>query len=96
MEIEFKGTKGKWEIGQLKISVWGENRKGCIADCTGIHNQDFYTGFSQEEQKANAKLIASAPEMLEALKRAINDFKNTSWTEETYDIIENVIKKATE
>jgi len=66
--MEFQGTKGEWSVGDLKISVWAENRKGCIADCSGVHHKDFYSGFEKEEMLANAKLIASAPELLLALK----------------------------
>lgn len=35
-------------------------------------------------------------ELLEALQRALNDFRCQNWTEETYNIIESAIKKATE
>jgi hypothetical protein len=45
-------------------------------------------------KEANAKLIAAAPELLEALQRALNDFKSQRWTEETYKVIEKAIKKA--
>lgn len=92
--MEFKGTKGKWEIGELKISVWGESRKGCIADCTGIHHQDFYIGFSQEEQKANAQLIASAPEMFEMLNNIYD--KELNITQKDRNEIFKLLKKITE
>lgn len=93
--MEFKGTKGKWELGEIKHSVWGENRKGCIADCTGIHNKNFYIGFTSEESEANALLISKAPEMLEMLKKCKESFENLNQPFISYDI-EKLIKEATE
>jgi len=46
------------------------------------------------EGKKICDLIAAAPELLEALERALNDFKNQSWTDATYDLIESTISKA--
>lgn len=91
--MEFKGTKGKWQIGEIKHSVWGENRKGCIADCTGVHNKHFYIGFTSEESEANALLISKAPEMLEMLKRFV---KSDDLQIEDFIEAEQLIKEATE
>ena len=66
--MEFKGTKGKWE-------VYNPNHIGCINVSFG--KNDGFTGYvelwhhyfeNKEEAKANALLISKAPEMLEMLK----------------------------
>ena len=94
--MEFKGTKGKWNIGEINTKIWAENRKGCIADCGGFHhNQEFYIGFENEEMKANAKLISCAPEMLEALKYSLRVFKRDN-SDVDLEYLEQLIKKATE
>jgi hypothetical protein len=72
---EFKGTKGEWQLieyhyGQLiGIKVVVDNEDG---EETIIHDTDT-SGYIDNEQEANAKLIACSPEMLEALIK-INDF----------------------
>jgi len=59
---EFKGTKGKWEISK------GNN---VFADGKIIFSPQ--SDFSNMEIEANAKLIATAPEMLEMLKDIIEN-----------------------
>lgn len=57
--MEFKGTRGKWEVvGFPSVQVKGTD--WCIADVEQSANDD--------ENYANAKLIAAAPELLEALQ----------------------------
>ncbi|GIZ08340.1 hypothetical protein [Flavobacterium sp. UMI-01] len=65
---EFKGTKGKWiynkELQQhsgYRIIVSESNKI--------IHKSENKNGLSEEEIEANAKLIASAPELLETLTK---------------------------
>jgi hypothetical protein len=66
--MEFKGTKGKWELsnnkthGRQMIDL-GEF-KGSID--VWYHSGDSMT---KEEAEANALLISKAPEMLEMLKK---------------------------
>ena len=63
---QFKGTKGKWEIKiktPERISISSENRRSFI-DVWGVGIADIE---KIEEVEANARLIASAPELLNAL-----------------------------
>ena len=69
-------TKGKWE-------VYNPNHIGCINVSFG--KNDGFTGYvelwhhyfeNKEEAKANALLISKAPEMLEMLKKLVNEFSH--------------------
>ena len=69
--METKFTKGKWCIGDVNTKIVGTNKPDIkyIAICD--QDKDIYN----EEAEANAKLIASAPCLLEALQYIINDIK---------------------
>ena len=88
---EFKGTKGIWEINS-RASRNVRCNGITIANCSSGQNGD-----DQEEEEANAKLIASAPEMFEALKLCREYFllKTDSKSEERADYIGEILKKAT-
>ena len=90
---EFRGTKGKWE-------VVAQNETGALI--TGMNgNESICTVWgSVDEFEANAKLIESAPEMLEMLKimgDALLELMNHQggW-EDDYENLKQLIKKATE
>ena len=96
---KFKGTKGKWEI--KKWSVVSDNKEICeLKQITfglglgGITKRDF-------EAAANAKLIASAPELLEALQK-VYQIENHAFGLKGFDVekfkseIKTVLDKATE
>ncbi len=69
MRKEFKGTKGIWEVLFIEFENYDLL---CVArENTAIAQQTF-GGKVTEEMKANAQLIAAAPDMLEALM-IIND-----------------------
>ena len=74
-----KHTQGPWQaIGTMVRGRYalGENNRpgGLIADCGG-----YYT----PETSANARLIAAAPELLEALKWAVdNPNDDAYWIEQ--------------
>ena len=57
---EFKGTKGEWRIESIEgsCSLFIESNSGCLG-----------TVWSNSKTEANAKLIAAAPDMLEALQK---------------------------
>ena len=105
--MEFKGTKGKWEIDNLSViddkgfevaeisnpmrinPNWGELGLSHWSGNEGVG----YVNISDEEAEANAKLIAAAPELLEALIEVvrISDRNHIAWNR-----AKEVIKKATE
>jgi len=59
---EFKGTKGKWHANE--VDVCDDKYGQYVADCGQS------TFISEDEKKANAQLIAAAPELLEALQES--------------------------
>ena len=62
MSEEFKHTPGPWHHGQKnKRSVFGKDGWR-VADCGTAFSK------SDDEMEANARLIAAAPDLLEALK----------------------------
>jgi len=64
--MDFKGTKGNWLESENKVFSTNGN-----AICSVYDNQDTtdeYKPMDEQEVKANAKLIAAAPELLETLK----------------------------
>ena len=97
--MEFKGTKGKWE-------VYNPNHIGCINVSFG--KNDGFTGYvelwhhyfeNKEEAKANALLISKAPEMLEKLAE-VKDLLEAYPSEAEMNLkaveIRQLIKEATE
>jgi len=69
--MEFKGTKGDWVFDEINMKIKGS---GDFEGMTVIANvspkMDYSRGMNT--QIANAKLIASAPELLESLKQALS------------------------
>jgi hypothetical protein len=85
-------TPGPWNVQKLGIvrHYFEINAKGAwIADVKGP---------SQNEQgEANARLIAAAPEMLEALQEAYKELQFHNWHNTTTGmLIERAIDKATQ
>jgi len=95
MKAKTKHTKGEWKITTLMAKdkrlkcFWYsiQNVTGAtIADVKGRH-----CGIKNTEAEANAKLIASAPEMLEILQAVL-----LTGVVYNRDKIIEIIKKATE
>ena len=72
-ETEFKGTPGPWYVEELTgIAVCRIHTSDSDADGSWLSN--IYDETSWERCKANARLIAAAPELLEALQAAREAF----------------------
>lgn len=98
--MEFKGTKGKWDVGEIDPTrVWSDDPKTCIAWSTNeAQNRDFYIDKGLEEMKYNAKLISKAPEMLEMLKELLIDVEEInipSSMNDTVSRLKKLIEEAT-
>ena len=62
--MEFKGTKGEWYVvGSEPAEIATDKTSICF-----LGRQDYFN--IDIEQRANAKLIAAAPELLEALQKS--------------------------
>ncbi len=68
-------SKGKWSVRGNKIFIGDSYR--CVASVWVQKNFDMeaYKAVEDVEANANAKLIATAPELLEACKWALEQFK---------------------
>ena len=60
--MEFRGTKDKWTINSANKTEVNSYNGIAIADCSDSQIS------TSEEKEANAKLIAAAPDLLEALQ----------------------------
>jgi hypothetical protein len=90
---EFKGTKGDWEFSMCQISEQININSGLI-NIANVFSYDVLCGENDiEETKANALLISKAPEMLEMLKKILN---NSDVPNVIYDEAKQLIKEATE
>lgn len=61
-------TPGCWELANNDTQVWSDVPRGRI--CTTENGHEIYRQLNLKERQANARLIAAAPELLEALKEA--------------------------
>ena len=70
-------TKGEWEIENWGhgISIWKSDDRP--NPTTQIAHLPLNHGLKDSEVEANARLIASAPDMYEALKNLIASFRDT-------------------
>ncbi|MBE3084680.1 MAG: hypothetical protein IMZ64_00500 [Bacteroidetes bacterium] len=101
--METKHTKGEWRQSHRKTyegvystQVYDEKEKTI---CTlAWHKVDLGNGVTGTDREANAKLIAAAPDMLEACKEALKMYKELEpcggW-QHVYDYLDSAIKKAT-
>lgn len=85
---EFKGTEGQWKHRQVSTHN-GDFFKVIANEDLAICN---VTTRNSELARANAQLIASAPEMLEALQNLEND--NNQIPPHAWNMVQNAINKA--
>lgn len=94
--METKHTKGEWKVTTNEYNdvapLFIQCKSSILADVhKNINNQ--------QESIANAKLIAAAPELLEACIIALkyfNGFDSPEQNEAAFHALNNAIKKATE
>lgn len=101
---KFKGTKGKWKIGKTNGVVVSDNIKQATEndERTGHSESEYYGGLlicESIRSEYDAKLIASAPELLKALKEMVRMYEIVEpaggW-QLVYDMSKSAIKSATE
>lgn len=100
---EFKGTKGKWLVGDAEMKdtginelvIYPENINNypggyrvicCISPMKRMDNEDL----------ANARIMAKAPEMLEMLKEVLAGRIRPREYQSEWDMVNELIKSATE
>ena len=76
--MKFKGTQGNWKINKNESLVFAGK----------THIRSYPVGMTVE-QKNDLKLIASAPELLEALQAITNNLENWVETGEVLDAKES-------
>jgi hypothetical protein len=99
---KFTGTQGEWEICNVEIKGSTEEHLVIYSEGRKLSNDKKYPfemvcvispmSRLNEEDKINAKLIAAAPELLDALLDLEND--NNSIPKSIWDKIQNAINKA--
>ncbi|EPY97118.1 TPA: hypothetical protein N0X70_001536 [Enterobacter roggenkampii] len=98
---DFKGTKDKWFVDDDSWSdgdhavITCEAREGMvpIALINGAGSESGYADEFSAEQRANSKLIAAAPDLLEALQKMFRAGQKQNWNER-YESEMNVARAA--
>lgn len=97
-----KHTTGEWVLGKQDRPIGyfpiyariGVTKLACICK-TDAHEIGF--GISEAEHKANARLIAAAPELLETLKwlnAEFEDFEGVLFTRNDFERVRRALAKA--
>lgn len=74
-----KHTPGKWEANTESDASLQRNLEviRSVDKVVALTGHPDFDALPEEERKANARLIASAPDMYAVLKQIIDDYKNT-------------------
>ena len=80
-----KHTKGPWTCSQVAHYIYPNEKHYIVAD-----NTNTYIG--EAKTKANARLMAAAPEMLKILKNVLKTHQRPFWEETTLSL--HVLKEA--
>ena len=74
--MEFKGTKGKWKIEDIKspFETTINSSEYRIAEVKHFEGKNFNDPI-EKEAKANALLISKSPLLLKAIKDSINELR---------------------
>lgn len=94
-----KPTPGPWEITKHGKAVYIRffvGKHGLPASATGYAEFSVQPYIRPDEAEANAQLIAAAPEMAKALKRAetVLSDPNSQTTEQIWDVVLKEIRAA--
>lgn len=81
-----KHTPAPWLVDEVDCMVYGANNLR-VADCTCDDQEEM----TDDAMEANARLIAAAPELLEALERIAN---NGAPYDNCYEDLKNVARAA--
>ena len=101
--MQFKGTKGKWtryisntpnRVEPTAYSVYVGTKR--IALCYDFFGSDKTKNVSNIEAEANAKLIAAAPDLLEALTMLIEETEDYENNDANLEIARLEARKAIE
>jgi len=91
---EFKGTPGQWKYGV-------RNNNGLMISFCGVFIGEVFLDITTSNDRKDARLIAAAPELLDALQKATNwidavpkDIPFPTMPDFDRDWVESVISKA--
>lgn len=97
-----KHTKGPWQLSEIPFELRSNDSAASIYGPNILNNgacfiADISRSAGDKQATANAKLIAAAPELLEALQWFIDEFEPMkAYHREYFEKAKVAIKKATE
>ncbi len=69
-------TPGPWTVDWESSDLFSQFHARAWINAEGLHHIGYVDGPSSEERRANARLIAAAPELLEALQLLVAGIEN--------------------